>query len=359
MIAVPETRYWGLLDSGGRRDIIQLKSVLRCQKLYSILAIIVSILSRPAHGFTREAEVPRSIDLCPPTSLTRTSTMASTSAFTCLKAWEARSRYWMDEEMKCCSPDELAAQMGVDLPVTKNKDNSVDATTGPKVGKSHVNSRGEIIAVEIHSALTEDEATLLQGLGTSLRNHDFFGPTQFENRSFGPGKGGNDVTYLAPLLQALCPDLASKVVSIVELAYENSTWKTVGGGSGTCDTLPQPSTLGIRTSEHLIYNGWRNLHSHKDIGSVYTVMIALRDPSTYAGGQFFLHTSLLDQTEVKPNRLSAIVFLSNTIHGVRQITDGIRESFVTELWIHDDAPLGMNRPTPEEWEEFLSKNVEL
>lgn len=263
----------------------------------------------------------------------------------------------MDEDMQCCAPEELAVQMGVDLPSNNQEKHTIDDSTHvPKLGKVHVNNGGDVIAVEINSALTEEQATSLQELALSLRNHDFFGRTQFENRSFGPGKGGNDVTYLAPLLQALRPDIASKVVSLVELAYDSSNWKSVGDTDGAIDTkLPQPSSLGIRTSEHLIYDGWKNLDSHKDIGSIYTIVIALRDPNSYGGGQFYLHTSLLEQTEVKPDRLSAIVFLSNTIHGVRQITDGIRESFVTELWIHDDAPFGMNRPTPEEWEEFLAQ----
>jgi hypothetical protein len=63
----------------------------------------------------------------------------------------------------------------------------------------------------------------------------------------------------------------------------------------------------------------------------------------------------LEQTEVKPKHLSAIVFLSDTTHGVRPITSGSRVSFVTEFWNHDDPPLGMNRPTPNQWEEFLQK----
>ena len=114
-------------------------------------------------------------------------------------------------------------------------------------------------------------------------------------------------------------------------------------------------TVSRHVAEHLSYDGWRSLEPHKDVGSIYTTNIALKEPEGYSGGEFFLQTSFLEQIDIKPQRLTAIVFLSDTIHGVRPITSGSRVSFVTEFWEHDDAPLGMNRPTPEEWDEFLAK----
>jgi hypothetical protein len=64
---------------------------------------------------------------------------------------------------------------------------------------------------------------------------------------------------------------------------------------------------------------------------------------------------MFESTDVKLSQLSAIVFLSDTTHGVRPLTSGHRETFVTELWVNDDAPFGMTRPTPQEWEAFIAK----
>lgn len=92
---------------------------------------------------------------------------------------------------------------------------------------------------------------------------------------------------------------------------------------------------------------------------MYTFMIALKDPSDYGGGEFFVHKSIFDATDIQPDRLSAVVFLSDTIHGVRPMTYGMRETFVMELRENDDSPLSLNRPTDEQWGEFLEGKVEL
>ena len=83
-------------------------------------------------------------------------------------------------------------------------------------------------------------------------------------------------------------------------------------------------------------------------------MFPLIHPNEYEGGEFFLYDSISRQyTFIKPKRLgNAIVFLSETGHGVQPIMSGSnRESFVTELWVNDDSPLGMCRPTTDEWDK--------
>jgi hypothetical protein len=264
-----------------------------------------------------------------------------------LQKW--RSRYWEDSNF---FEQEDAASLRVDL------NSALDELTGlqnrkksdePTVIAMHRDKEEKVVAVEVSSALSDWEAQSVQALATCTRNNI---QSQFVNRSFGEGKGGNDCTYLAPLLQAYLPDVAAKVVNIARLAWEAAGWD-----DDSC--YPDPRSLGIRTSEHLSYKGWRSLEAHKDIGSIYTTMIAFAEPEDYDGGEFFVQNKFYDPTDIKPNRLSAVVFLSDTTHGVRPIEGGRRKTFVTELWDNDDAPLGLNRPTPEKWEEFLADKVDL
>lgn len=243
---------------------------------------------------------------------------------------EFRSRHW--------SNDNTLKDLVTGIP---------DNTNGNRKGRRSMNirktiydKRNSIIGFEITNAIDEKDAADIQSLASFLRANV---AQQFDHRSFGEGMGGNDVTYLAPILQQHLPKIANVVFSVAELAFENADagWTV------------RPDALGIRTSEHLSYDGWESLEAHKDVGSVYTIMIALKEPGDYDGGEFFLQTSFLEQIVLKPDRLSATVFLSDTVHGVQAITGGQRESFVTELWDWDDAPLGMNRPTPDEWALFM------
>lgn len=260
-----------------------------------------------------------------------------------------RSRYWKDSAaMKESSVLDLKNEIQLET-ATEIAEQNENANPTAIETLYRNNNRNTVVAVEITTALSEEEATQIKTLAETIRQESQLGKSQFEHRSFGTDKGGNDCTYLAPLLQLLLPQTAAKVVSIAQLAWEEADW-----GVET-ENLPSPTELGIRTSEHLCYDGWKSLEPHKDVGSIYTCNIALKEPEDYEGGEFFLHTSFFDQTEIKPQRLSAVVFLSDTTHGVRPITAGSRESFVTEFWDQDDAPLGMNRPTPEEWEAFLKK----
>jgi hypothetical protein len=298
--------------------------------------------------------------------------------------WSPRSRHWIH--------DDAVQRLGHNLDQSlqhqpQEQEQNAEPHT-PVVTTLHRNKDGTtVVAVEVASAVSEHEAATVQALAKCTReamakrireaidlpsreahhsnydnNNNFI--SFFEHRSFGEGQGGNDCTYLAPLLQALRPALAAQVVSIVRLAWKAGGWgdddivqqhdSSDDGDGSNNNKYPDPRTLGIRTSEHLSYNGWRSLEAHKDIGSIYTVMISIADPLTYDGGAFFIQNSMFESTDIKPKRLSAIVFLSDTTHGVRRITSGCRESFVTELWKNDDPPLGMNRPTLEQWENYLA-----
>jgi hypothetical protein len=306
---------------------------------------------------------------------------ANTSTILIPSEWKPRSRYWIDHDIQGLSRSELADQMGVDIQ-QEDPSSKHSATTStdrleqqqqlqlPSVKMLHKNKLGQVIAVEISSAISESQAQRIQTMAASIRqNHHEKTPRTitlnnrlFQHRSFGEEKGGNDCTYLAPLLQLLTPEIAQTVVSIARLAWEEAGWNLEQHKCKDDPTLtsryPNPMDLGIRTSEHLSYDGWRSLEAHKDVGSIYTCNVAFKEPDIdYQGGDFFLQTSFLEQVEIKPERLSAIVFLSDTTHGVRPITFGSRMSFVTEFWNHDDAPLGMNRPTPKEWQEFLEKQL--
>lgn len=254
-------------------------------------------------------------------------------------ASEFRSQYWIsDDKVK-------DLEILYDIP-----DDATEVTKQDEaamvIRQVIYNNKNSIVGFEIANAITETDAKAIQTLASNIRSSL---SSQFNHRSFGEGMGGNDVTYLAPILQHHMPRIAKTVVKVAQMAFENADvgWEI------------RPDSLGIRTSEHLSYDGWKSLEAHKDVGSVYTVMIALKDPSDYVGGEFFLQKSFLDQEILKPCQLSAVVFLSDTVHGVQSITGGQRESFVTELWAHDDCPLGMNRPTPDEWDAFLMEQKEV
>ena len=265
-----------------------------------------------------------------------------------------RSRYWKDSTF--LQNDLLRGKYEEDIQHLKptgidTEEESSQTTTATTITCMHSNKHGNIVAVQLSSAITERQAAIAQTLASHIRNSKTLHDSQFVHRSFGDGKGGNDCTYLAPIIQAWSPEISQQIVHIAQQAYDAANWQEMG--------YPPPTSLGIRTSEHLSYQGWKSLEGHKDVGSMYTCMIALKDPCDYEGGEFFVHKSIFDATDIQPDRLSAVVFLSDTIHGVRPITSGIRETFVTELWENDDSPLSLNRPTEEQWEEFLEGNVEL
>jgi len=253
---------------------------------------------------------------------------------------------------------------------TSSSSSDTDAAAG---GASkvlvHRSSDGErVLAVQVSNCLTESDALRVQILASMIRDHfDFW----FEKRTFTNG-GGNQCTYLAPLLQHFVPGAAAGIAKAARLAWEAAGWE----GDDTVDEekrcshemsqedqgdlskgwintgFPEPSSLGMRTSEHLSYDGWPSLEAHRDGGSVYTVNFALTEPGLFGGGSFYLQEEDEEgewarDIVIRPPRLGAIVFLSETLHGVRQITSGRRETFVSELWAEDDAPTGACRPNSE------------
>eukprot|EP00554_Chaetoceros_debilis_P006775 CAMPEP_0194072550 /NCGR_PEP_ID=MMETSP0149-20130528/267_1 /TAXON_ID=122233 /ORGANISM="Chaetoceros debilis, Strain MM31A-1" /LENGTH=368 /DNA_ID=CAMNT_0038752445 /DNA_START=145 /DNA_END=1248 /DNA_ORIENTATION=+ len=268
------------------------------------------------------------------------------------------SQYWINDELfKQDFIVELERSMG-------SKREEISSSNSPTVTTIHRNKAGNTIAVEVTSAISSEEVATVRALSGGIKNCIDEGKKSsmeldeiknlerhFEHRSFGEGKGGNDCTYLAPFLQSIVPGVAETVKGIATLAWRAASWDidVENGEHIPNDNYFNPMSMGIRTSEHLSYNGWRSLEAHKDVGSIYTIMISIKDPEDYEGGEFFLHNSMFESTNVKLDKFSAIVFKSNTIHGVRPITSGHRESFVTELWINDDSPIGMCRPTEEQW----------
>lgn len=264
--------------------------------------------------------------------------------------WSPRSRHWAEDNF---FKQEKGLQIGIDLDESCSSFNNntavdaVDANLAAAVTTIHRDRNGKAIAVEVASALSEHQISTVCHLAKCIQNSSI-GSSQFENRSFGEGKGGNDCTYLTPMLQRFRHDIAARVVEIIRLAWKSACWDDIG--------YPDPFALGIRTSEHLVYESWRGLKGHKDKDSIYTVMISIASPQDYEGGEFFVHNSLWKSTNIKPDQFSAIVFLSETTHGVQPISSGHRETFVTELWTSDDSPLGMNRPTPEQWDEYIAMN---
>lgn len=70
-------------------------------------------------------------------------------------------------------------------------------------------------------------------------------------------------------------------------------------------------------------------------------------------GNFYIETSDLETFTFRPPRLLAVVFISETQHGFKESTRGARETFATELLIHDDATFGMKRLNFHEWSRML------
>eukprot|EP00978_Attheya_sp_CCMP212_P020682 scaffold59478_cov70-Attheya_sp.AAC.3 len=269
-----------------------------------------------------------------------------------------RSQHWINDEIL---KEEHIIQLGIDSSGATVSTQEEEASSRPSpttVTTIHRNKAGNAIAVEVASAITLNHVASIRALSNGIQevvstSSPDNGPSSrlrehFEHRSFGDGQGGNDCTYLAPFLQALCPHVMMTVKDVANLAWKAASWDV-----DEHTHHPSPMSLGIRTSEYLSYEGWPSLEAHKDVGSIYTIMISIKDPQEYDGGEFFIQNSMLDSTNVKLAKLSAIVFKSDTVHGVRPITSGHRESFVTELWVNHDSPIGVCRPTEDQWERFL------
>jgi len=276
----------------------------------------------------------------------------------------------------------------------KTNDSADVSTTGimkkARVSELYHRDRDQMTVMGIvENALTENEAEAVVALATCARLHI---PLLFEARGFGledndlQESGGNDVTYLAGFMQLLAPGVASSIQKAAGLVWKEAKWEhdetndfvpvdvwddndeetTTDTSKYSTKIRPDPVVdCGIRTTEHLSYDKWKGLGQHVDSDSDYTVLVALSDPDDYQGGGFSLcpenyldlwretvdeaalgGPDCLRKITVKPNRLSAIVFLSNFMHGVEDIKTSGRVTFANELWRYGNVPAMGMRPSP-------------
>jgi len=221
------------------------------------------------------------------------------------------------------------------------------------------------VLVHIKHALTEMEVMHIQVLQNCVQKLD---PERHEYRPFENNLGGNTVTFLSTVLQMFLPGIASQIYNLAYLAQEEANWTEPGfeeNGEENPLTAYDPRApdfraLGLRTSEYLSYEGDGQLGLHADSESIYTVLIALSDPEDYDGGEFEIYwDKLMDPNEkrsLKPEKLSALVFLSEELHGVTHIVSGTRKTFANELWMFPDPTYEMLRPHPR---EFLEEYVDM
>ena len=151
---------------------------------------------------------------------------------------------------------------------------------------------------------------------------------------------------MAGYLQALVPGVAAQVVELARFAWSAANWKEYG--------YVDPAYMGLRTIEHLRYNGGGRLGAHHDAESEITVLVALSDPDDYDGGEYILYgpDESSELQRIRLDRHSALVFLSSeALHGVSPITSGVREMLAVELWSEDDVPYDGMRPGIETFHE--------
>lgn len=226
-----------------------------------------------------------------------------------------------------------------------------------KVEAIYNNSDGQPVMVVISNALSEEEALYMKQLSICAHVDD---PDALQSRPFSAEddadyvRGGNDVVFLQGYLQLFTPGLAARVQEITRLAWEQAGWGKLTEKSGE-EKYQDPSLCGIRTTEHIGYDNWKSLGAHIDTDSLYSTVIALASPSEYDGGEFYLYPDRRDlndvlqndtRVEIRAERLSAVIFLSETLHGVGDIRSKGREMFATEFWKYNDAFLGTFRPGP-------------
>jgi hypothetical protein len=269
--------------------------------------------------------------------------------------WINMTDYWAkkegaNKEIKACLQQTYSSwRLLRDLNILRPSDTSIKEQINPSVIGSYQNNKGMTILVQVGNALTEEEAFGVQALAGCVRKVQ---PENLEDRGFASG-GGNLCTFLSFWLQRILPGVAAQLEKVATVAFEFAKWNEYEYHE---KPYPLPNKLGIRTTEHLDYGTFvGGLGSHADAGSVYTVLTALSNPNHYEGGEYYL--DLEDGAEVlfKPMHRSAIVFLSDQLHGVRPIPRGRRETFATEFWVYSDVPIGANRPHQISWEVYEHK----
>ena len=185
---------------------------------------------------------------------------------------------------------------------------------------------GDIVTVA--NVLSEQEAWGLESLVRCVnrllpQELPFYEIREFDTSNGNKGLydyGGNICTFVQGLVQLYLPGVAATLYNAVDIAYEYAEW-------GEHD-FPKPHTLGLRTLEHLVYNHTGRLGTHTDGDSTFTISIALADPGGFEGGHFRLMT---EEALFKVPRLTGIVFLSESYHGITQVLGGTRKVFVAEV----------------------------
>jgi hypothetical protein len=147
------------------------------------------------------------------------------------------------------------------------------------------------------------------------------------------------------MIQKYLPGAASSIVHAIQKTFEQSDWNKM-------DISP-PNELGLRSAEFLAYNKTGRLGVHVDKDSIYTISVSLSNGNDYEGGYFHLYS---EQALFKVPRLSALVFFSETNHGITPVDGGNRQVFVVEMWEDDDTPIGLPRPGYNTFEDYQRKH---
>lgn len=224
-------------------------------------------------------------------------------------------------------------------------------------------SEDEPVLALIEYALSEEEAATFVDLSHCVKEHH---SRQYVRRSFADESsgetvqetGGNDCTFVGGFLQLFAPGVMAQMCRVFRAAHQRTEWYNLEE-----EGIPykkDPCTIGMRTAEHLQYSphGYSHVGGHEDIHTVYTIVVALADKENYGGGEYYIQPKAWGASEsqgrivVKPDRLSALMFLGEEHHGVQRILSGKREMIAIELWAYGDTPVGVNRPQVYEYEKF-------
>ena len=248
------------------------------------------------------------------------------------------------------------------------------------------------ILIIVEQAMHPVHVKGVQALATCVRKYM---PHLYESRAMymeldldeDDGSGGNCPTHLAPLVNVFLPQVVVEMEKTLQFAYDHvssiarsadhqqpqpgASWQALVEADQRNEYKPRekkmypPQEVGIRASEHLTYNDFKEgLAEHHDGDTCYTMNFAFSDYQDYDGGEFFILSRDDEQYEphfdrhgnvdnthnvyefrdtVKPNKYEALVFLGGRyMHGVTEITGGYREMFSTELWAFPDTPFGSN-----------------
>ena len=252
--------------------------------------------------------------------------------------WSPLNKYWIHILKEQSGLDDGGGEHFDDIQncmVAESESNDLipeEIIATPTIVDTLTDGQNRTILVEIGNAIRPSQVESIKRLAACTRI--YFPESRFEHRGFDVADGGgNDCTFVNILLQIFLPDVFENVVNITEMAYKKAGW-------GEQLQLRPPNKCGLRTSEYLNYNAFKYLGGHLDSGSLFTALFALSDTKSYQGGEFYLLPRDGPNDRLyyfKPRQYSAVVFLSETYHGVTDL-EGPREMFTNEFWVYDDAP---------------------